>query len=119
MENEGLLKNIPMAEPVDLAGMVDYQQGQVISRTFAQNSALSLTLFAFDRGEGISAHTVPADAMVQILDGEALITIDGREVTASAGQVVAMPEGKPHALHAVQRFKMLLFVVKRPQQIGL
>ena len=57
--------------------------------------------------------------MVQILDGEAVITIDGREVTASAGQVVAMPEGKPHALHAVQRFKMLLFVVKRPQQIGL
>jgi len=113
--NQGeLLKNIPYAEPLNLIDLVDYEEGRVVSRTFSQNQALSLTLFAFDQGEGISAHTVTADAMVQILDGEAAITIGDKEITARAGQVVAMPEGVPHALQARRRFKMLLFVIKRP-----
>ncbi len=119
MDTPELLKNIAFAQPLDLAGLVDYAEGQVVSRTLAQNNALSLTLFAFDAGEGISAHTVPADALVVVFDGEALVEIDGQEMTVAAGQVVAMPHGKPHALTAKQRFKMLLVVVRPPQQIQL
>ena len=118
MDKEALLKNIPFAEPQVLAEMVEYKQGQVVSRTLAQNAYLSLTLFAFDQGEGISAHSVLADALVLILDGSAAITIGGQEVQAIAGQAVAMPEGVPHALQARARFKMLLFVVKRPQKLS-
>jgi quercetin dioxygenase-like cupin family protein len=119
MDKEALLKNIPFAQPLVLAEMVAYQPGQVVSRTLAQNAFLSLTLFAFDQGEGISAHSVLADALVLILDGRAAITIGGQAVEASAGQAVAMPEGVPHALQAQERFKMLLFVVKRPQKLSL
>lgn len=119
MDKEALLKNMPFAEPQVLGEMVQYQSGQVVSRTLAQNAFLSLTLFAFDQGEGISAHSVLADALVLILDGSAAITIGGKEVQAVAGQAVAMPEGVPHALQAKERFKMLLFVVKRPQKFTL
>ncbi len=117
MDKPQLLKNISYAQPQELVEMVQYQDGQVVSRTLAQNPYLSLTLFAFDQGEGISAHTVTADALVQVLDGQAQVRIGDQEVTVSAGQVVAMPEGVPHALDAHQRFKMLLTVVKRPQPI--
>ncbi len=119
MDKEALLKNIPFAEPQVLAEMVQYQRGQVVSRTLAQNAFLSLTLFAFDQGEGISAHSVLADALVLILDGQAQITVGDKQVQAMAGQAVAMPEGVPHALQAQERFKMLLFVVKRPQKLSL
>ena len=85
----------------------------MVSRTLAQNKALSLTVFAFDQGEGVSSHTVTADAFVQILEGEAAITIGDRKVRAKAGEVVAMPEGVPHSLKAEKRFKMLLFVIRR------
>lgn len=111
-----LIKNIDKAKVLDFADLVQYQEGQVVSRTLAQNNSLSLTLFAFPPGEGISAHTVPADALVQVLDGEASITIDGEKFTVAAGQAIVMPQGKPHALDAVKRFKMLLVVVKAPQQ---
>lgn len=118
MDKPLLLKNIDFGQPQELAAMVQYQDGQVVSRTLAQNPHLSLTLFAFDQGEGISAHTVSADALVQVLDGEAAVRIGEKQVTVSAGQVVAMPEGVPHALDARQRFKMLLFVIKRPQALN-
>ncbi|MBU1277174.1 MAG: cupin domain-containing protein [Proteobacteria bacterium] len=116
MEKPELLKNIVFAQPLDLNGLVEYQQGQVVSRTLAQNNFLSLTLFAFEAGEGISAHTVSADALVHIFDGEAEVNIDGQVMTVAAGQVVAMPAGKPHGLTARKRFKMLLTVVRPPQQ---
>jgi len=119
MDTPELLKNIAFAQPLDLASLVDYAEGQVVSRTLAQNNALSVTLFAFDAGEGISAHTVPADAMVHILDGRARITIGDQDIVAETGQVVVMPEGVPHALQAEERFKMLLLVVKRPLTLDL
>jgi len=106
------LKNIEVAEPLVLADLVDYQAGRVVSRTFVQNQVMSLTLFAFDKGEGLSTHTAAGDAFVQILDGEAVITIGDREVTVKSGQVVTMPANVPHSLHAYERFKMLLVVVK-------
>ena len=112
-DKQALLKNLDYAQALVLKDLVGYQEGTVVSRTLAQNKALSLTVFAFDQGEGISSHTVTADAFVQIIEGEAAITIGGRTVKAKAGEVVAMPEGVPHSLKAEKRFKMLLLVVRR------
>lgn len=111
--SQGLfIKNIEFAKPQRLADLVEYREGQVVSRTFVQTGNTSLTLFAFDAGEGLSTHTAAGDAFVQILDGEASITIGGAEMTVKAGEVVAMPANVPHALQANTRFKMLLVVVK-------
>jgi quercetin dioxygenase-like cupin family protein len=115
MQPETLIKNLPRAEALELAGLVEYQDGQVVSRTLAQNEFLSLTLFAFAQGEGISAHTVPADALVYVLDGAAKVTIGDTAHQLGTGEAIVMPEGEPHALDAEQPFKMLLTVVKRPQ----
>ncbi len=117
MEPSVLIKNIDFSETHNLVDLVDYAGGRVVSRTLAQNPTLSLTLFAFDAGEGVSTHTAPGDAMVHVLDGEAVVNIDGKEMTAKAGQVVVMPADVPHSVTAVQRFKMLLTVVKRPTTI--
>ena len=105
----------PIQSPTPLADLVDYQEGRVVSRTFAQNNAMSLTLFAFDSGEGLSTHTASGDAFVQILDGEAAITIGGDRVIVKTGEVVVMPAKVPHALQAETKFKMLLTVVKETQ----
>ena len=106
-----ILKNIDLAKPLALDSLVTYQEGQIVSRTLAQNKAVSLTLFAFDTGEEISSHESKGDAMVQIFDGTAKITIGGAEHTLTAGQTVVMPAGVPHALLASEPFKMLLTVV--------
>jgi quercetin dioxygenase-like cupin family protein len=106
------IKNITLSDVHNLAELVEYEEGRVVSRTFAQNSSLSLTLFAFDKGEGVSTHTAPGDAMLQVLDGEAAVNINGQEMTVCAGQVVVMPANVPHSVTGVKRFKMLLTVVK-------
>jgi len=117
MDKHVFIKNIPFSEPQQLAELVEYEEGRVVSRTFAQNPTLSLTLFAFDEGEGVSTHTAPGDAMVHVLDGKALVNIDGKEMTVGTGQVVVMPANVPHAVTAVKRFKMILTVVKKPVTI--
>jgi quercetin dioxygenase-like cupin family protein len=114
MDSSGLIKNISFSEPHALLDLVDYEKGRVVSRTFAQNNALSLTLFAFDQGEGLSTHAASGDAMVQVLDGEVSLTIGGKEVVAKHGEVVVMPADVPHSVNAVKPFKMLLTVVKKP-----
>ncbi len=106
------IKNIPFAETRNLTDLVDYEEGRVVSRTLAQKPSVGLTLFAFDQGESISTHTAPGDAMVQILDGEAVVNIDGKDMTVKTGQVVVMPANTPHSVTAVKRFKMFLTVVK-------
>jgi quercetin dioxygenase-like cupin family protein len=116
MEKQGLIKNIDFSEPLPLVNLVDYEKGRVVSRTFAQNEAMSLTLFAFDEGEGLSTHAAAGDAMVQVLDGEVSLTIGDKEVVATAGEVVVMPADIPHSVDAVKRFKMLLTVVKKPRK---
>jgi quercetin dioxygenase-like cupin family protein len=115
MANQELMKNISFSEPHVLVDLVGYEKGRVVSRTFAQNDAVSLTLFAFDQGEGLSTHAASGDAMVQVLDGEVLLTIGGKEVIARAGEVVVMPADVPHSVNAVKPFKMLLTVVKKPK----
>lgn len=109
-----LIKNIPFATPVDITKLVDYEEGRVVSRTLSSKPHVNITLFAFDKGEEISAHTSPGDAMIQVLDGEALINIDGEKINATKGQVVVMPANVPHSVTASSQFKMLLTVVKQP-----
>jgi quercetin dioxygenase-like cupin family protein len=101
-----------MARAVDLAGLVQYQNGSVVSREVVRKPTGTVTAFAFDPGQGLSEHTAPFDALVYILDGTAEITLAGRPVQARAGEMVIMPANQPHALNAVQRFKMLLVMIK-------
>ncbi len=112
VERPVFIKNIAFSEPLRLTDLVGYEEGRVVSRTLAQKATMGLTLFAFDKGESISTHTAPGDALVQVLDGKARITIDDQEVTVSAGESVVMPANVPHSVAAVERFKMLLTVVK-------
>lgn len=84
-----------------------------ISKQVLKNEAGNITLFSFDRGEGLSEHTAPFDALVQILDGEAEVTLGGKELRLLKGEAVIMPAGVRHALHAAERFKMLLTMIRR------
>lgn len=97
---------------LDLKTLVDYHNGSVVSREIVDRETGSVTLFAFDRGQGLSEHTAPFDAMVQILDGEAEITIDGTPRRVTEGQALIMPAHHPHSLKAVERFKMLLIMIR-------
>ncbi len=117
-KSDQLIKNIPFSEPVDIVNLVDYEEGRVVSRTLSSKAHVNITLFAFDKDEEISAHTSPGDAMVQVLDGEALININGEKIKATKGQVVVMPANVPHSVTAESQFKMLLVVVKQPVTIG-
>jgi quercetin dioxygenase-like cupin family protein len=101
-----------LGEGIQLGGLLDYQQGSVVSRTIIKNPAGTVTLFAFDQGEGLSEHTAPFDAMVHIVDGAAKITVSGNPYNLKAGDVIVMPRNEPHALHASERFKMLLVMIK-------
>ena len=101
-----------LARVIDLAGLVDYQAGTIVSRTLIKKATGTVTLFAFDAGQELSEHTAPFDALAQVLDGEAEITISGNPLRVTAGQMVIMPAEKPHAVRAVARFKMLLLMVR-------
>lgn len=103
---------LPPARALRLADQVDYLPGSVVSRTLAKRKGGNLTLFAFDAGQGLSEHTAPFDAFVEVLDGRAEIVVGGEKVDAAAGETVLMPAGVPHALHARERFKMLLSMVR-------
>lgn len=107
-----MIKNLPIGEAVNLSMLVEYQLGQVVSRTLAQNKQMSVTLFAFAAGEGLNSHTSSGDALIYVLEGKALITIDTKKMTVQAGQVVVLPANIPHAVEAPTAFKMLLMVVK-------
>jgi quercetin dioxygenase-like cupin family protein len=95
-----------------MAGLVVVQPGAVVSRTLISKKAGTVTVFAFDRGQGLSTHSAPYDAMVWILEGAVQITIDGKELRAQAGDMVIMPANRPHALHASEPFKMALVMIK-------
>ena len=105
------IKNIEKSTVLTLKDEVAYQAGQVVSKTLAQNSAHSVTLFAFDKGEEISTHESGGDAFVTCLDGVGKITIDGTEYLLHEGESIVMPAGHPHAVYGQEAFKMLLVVV--------
>jgi quercetin dioxygenase-like cupin family protein len=97
---------------LDLATAVDYADGGIVSKTLLGKKAGTLTLFAFDAGQGLSEHTAPYDATVQVVEGEGEITIAGEKLTLTAGQLVIMPAGVPHDVQAIKRFKMLLIMIR-------
>ncbi|MDL2298081.1 cupin domain-containing protein [Synergistaceae bacterium OttesenSCG-928-D05] len=105
------IRHLPIEKAFELGDEVAYLPGQVVSKTVAQNEALSITIFAFDKEEEISTHASHGDALVMVLDGKARITIDGKAYVVEAGQSILMPAGKPHALFALESFKMMLTVV--------
>jgi quercetin dioxygenase-like cupin family protein len=100
------------ATAVQLVDYVEYAADAVVSKTLVDRKTGTLTLFAFDQGQGLSEHSAPFDAVVQILDGEAELTIGGQVITAGAGSLVVMPANVPHALRAVRRYKMLLIMIR-------
>ncbi len=103
---------LPPGRAVRLHELTDYVPGSVVSRILLKNTAGTITLFAFDAGQGLSEHTAPFDAVVQVLDGEVMLTIGGRDMPAVAGETVLMPANVPHALHATRPFKMLLTMIR-------
>ena len=105
------IKNIRQEAVLPLAGEVEAQPGQIVSKTLAQNKWVSITLFAFSQGEEISTHTSRGDAMVQVLEGTGRFTVGETVHQVAAGEALVMPAGKPHAVFAPQAFKMLLTVV--------
>jgi quercetin dioxygenase-like cupin family protein len=102
----------PGEEAMKLADLADYQEGSVVSRTVINKPAGTLTLFAFDKDQGLSEHKAPFDAFVYLIDGEAVITISGKPHVIKQGETLIMPANQPHALQATQRFKMMLVMIK-------
>jgi quercetin dioxygenase-like cupin family protein len=100
------------AQKANLASLINYQDGAVVSRAIIDKKAGTITLFAFDQNQGLSEHTTPYDALVQILEGEAEITISGNPIKLKQGEATIMPANKPHALTAKTKFKMLLTMIK-------
>ena len=95
-----------------LTDLADYQTGSIISRTIVDKKTGTVTFFAFDKGQGLSEHTAPFDAMVYIIDGEAEITISGKPFYLKQGEMIIMPANEPHALKAVKKFKMMLTMIR-------
>jgi len=95
-----------------LAGLIEYAKDSIVSKTILSKSVGSITLFAFDKGQSLSEHTSPYDAVVQVLDGSGRVTIGGQDRTVSAGQLIIMPANVPHAVNAEEKFKMLLIMIR-------
>lgn len=101
-----------MAKIENLAEMVSYQEGTVVSKTIINKKMGTVTLFAFDEGQGLSTHAASFDAMVQVIDGEVEITISGKPFLLNKGEMIIMPADEPHGLKALTKFKMMLVMIK-------
>lgn len=105
-----MYKNIEKQKKIYLKDLVEYQEGQVVSKTLVQNSLISMTIFSFDKGEEISTHAAGGDAMVTVLEGTGRFTVGGEVFILSAGETLIMPKDIPHAVYGEERFKMQLTV---------
>lgn len=105
-------KGFATAQVAVLGSSVDYQDGSVVSREIISKNTGTVTIFAFDQGQGLSEHTAPFDAMVYVVDGSVEVSIAGNPHKVSAGELIIMPANKPHALKALERFKMMLIMIK-------
>ena len=105
-----MYKNIQKQTKLQLKELVDYQEGQIVSKTLVQNDTVSMTLFSFDRGEEISTHAAGGDAMVTVLEGKGRFTVGGEVFYLEAGETLIMPKDIPHAVYGEERFKMQLTV---------
>lgn len=106
------VKNIDPATPFNLAASIEYSAGSVVSKTFVSGNAGTVTVFAFDQGQGLSEHSAPFDALGYVLDGACRFTIGGKESITSAGEMILLPANIPHALQAPEKFKLLLVMIK-------
>ena len=100
------------AKATQLTDLIDYQDDSVVSRTLIDKGAGTITLFAFDEGQGLSEHTAPYDAMVHVIEGDVKVTIGGKTIIVKQGEVIVMPANQRHALSAISRFKMVLTMIK-------
>ncbi|TFF98648.1 MAG: cupin domain-containing protein [Promethearchaeota archaeon] len=100
------------AQIKELESLVEYQKNSVVSQTIIDKEVGTITLFAFDKGEGLSEHTTPYDAFVYVFDGEVEITIDGKPYRVKSGETIIMPANEPHALRAIKKYKMMLVMIK-------
>jgi quercetin dioxygenase-like cupin family protein len=100
------------ARPAKVEDLIEYQEGAVVSKELIRKDTGTVTIFAFDKGEGLSEHTAPFDAMVQVMDGKAEITISGNKNILEKGDMIIMPAGEPHSLRAMERFKMILTMIR-------
>lgn len=105
-------KGLPGAETAMAAGLVNYQDGSVVSREIVKKPTGNVTIFAFDEGQGLSEHTAPFDALAHVLEGEAEISVAGQPHHLHGGEMILMPAGQPHALKALKRFKMILTMIR-------
>lgn len=103
---------MPAAEVVQLAATVNYQPGAVVSRTLVKRPTGTITMFAFDEDQGLSEHTSPFEAVLQVLEGEAEVTVSGKPMKPRAGEAVLLPAQQPHGVKALTRFKMLLIMIR-------
>ena len=106
------MDNIDHSTVITLKDSIQYADGAVVSKTLTKNKSGNTTLFAFDKGQGLSEHTAPFDAMAVIVEGQSKITIDGEVFELKEGQMIVMPANVPHALEAVESFKMMLIMIK-------
>ena len=106
-------KLLETSKSFDLKKLIEYSGDSIVSRTIAESKAGSLTVFAFDKGQGLSEHSAPFDAIVQVIDGNGEFTIGGSPAKVTAGQIIIMPANVPHAVRAVKKFKMLLTMIKK------
>ena len=106
------MSTAPKAEILNMANLVDYQEGSVVSRQITKAEAGNVTLFAFDAGQELSEHTAPFDALVHVVEGEAEIIISGKPFHLKSGDAIVMPADEPHAVKATEKFKMLLTMIR-------
>ena len=111
-ETASKLKGFSAAKVAKAAELVNYQDGAVVSREIVKKPTGSVTIFAFDEGQGLSEHTAPFDALVQMVEGDAEIMISGQPYLLQGGEIILMPAGQPHALKALKRFKMILTMIR-------
>lgn len=109
------MKELSLTEPADLGQLVSYQGGSVVSQTLIKSKAGTVTVFAFDAGEGLSEHTAPFDALVLAVDGRATVSVDDTAHVLQSGQIIRFPANVGHSVHADEPFKMMLIMVKEQQ----
>ncbi len=101
-----------LARPQNVAGLIDYAADAIVSKTILDKPAGTITLFAFDKGQRLSEHQAPYDAVIEVVDGKGVVTIAGAENEVGAGEIIIMPGNVPHAVSAVEKFKMLLIMIR-------
>jgi quercetin dioxygenase-like cupin family protein len=105
-------KSVLEAQAMNIANMVEYQEGSIVSKTLIDKKAGTITFFAFDESQGLSEHIAPYDALLNVLDGEAQVTISKKIFTLKSGEMIILPANKPHAVKATKKFKMMLVMIK-------